>query len=56
MSDKTDWVVRHACCTLLKLGYTEIMALFGINSGQAFSEVILTLSNEENTKLCRGWP
>jgi len=28
-SDKTDWIIKHACRTLLKKGNTEAMLLFG---------------------------
>ncbi len=30
-SRKTDWIVKHACRTLLKQGHPEIMELFGLS-------------------------
>lgn len=32
VNDRTDWIVKHACRTLLKKGNTSALALFGFNS------------------------
>ncbi|WP_135557052.1 DNA alkylation repair protein [Paenibacillus cymbidii] len=32
-SERTDWIVRHGCRTLLRRGHAEALALFGFASG-----------------------
>ncbi|MCP4597885.1 DNA alkylation repair protein [Neptuniibacter sp.] len=43
----TDWIVKHACRTLLKQAHPEVMALFGYNSDENVQVEELLLNTPE---------
>jgi 3-methyladenine DNA glycosylase AlkC len=45
----TNWIVKHACRTLLKQGYPEALALFGFDKLSAIEVHNLTLNPTEIT-------
>jgi hypothetical protein len=36
-SKKTDWILKHACRTLLKQGHREVLEIFGYGAAEHFS-------------------
>ncbi len=46
-SKETDWIIKHACRTLLKEGNKEILQLFGFGDIQCINITNLKLSNDK---------
>ena len=46
-SEKTDWIIKHACRTLLKNGNQEVMQIFGFGTIEKIEFLNFTLANYE---------